>query len=269
MTSLHGRYLGRIGPHIWFGAWVLMCRSRDVQVRVAVTAQGTDTELTIEQMMLTLHGGVTAENGGDSRHTKHRGTSMSEESNIPILNHDLADDELAWMRAVYEDFSAACQSAGRHADALNPKEVLRAVLGKEQYRLPTPMDLTGPGPWRGKNRHGRFVAAVFLPRAELHQHARSRTDQFTMYVVGEADAFSIDGDLQPLLTPVTGGDHFHNPPGAPHAFLPRVGRNTPDNWEIAFIAITPRSLRDDTQRVSDDVRAAYKQVVGTEAPLGV
>ena len=132
------------------------------------------------------------------------------------------------------------------------------------------MDLSGPGPWRlGQNRHGRGVAAVFLPRVELHRHAKSRTDQFPMYVVGEADAFSIGEDAQPVLTPVTGGDHFHNAPDAPHAFLPKVGKPVPENWEIAFIAITPRNLREDTQAVSDDVRAAYKRVVGMDAPRGV
>jgi hypothetical protein len=132
------------------------------------------------------------------------------------------------------------------------------------------VDLSGPGPWRlGQNRHGRGVAAVFLPRVELHKHAKSRTDQFPMYVVGEADAFSIGADAQPVLTPVTGGDHFHNSPDAPHAFLPKVGKPIPESWEIAFIAITPRNLREDTQSVSDEVRAAYRRVVGTEAPLGV
>jgi hypothetical protein len=113
------------------------------------------------------------------------------------------------------------------------------------------------------------VAAVFLPHVELHTHARSRTDQFTMYVVGEADGFSIGSDGEPVLTPVTGGGHFHNSPGAPHAFVPKVGKPVPENWEIAFIAITPRNLREDTQRVSDEVRGAYLQAVGTEAPLRV
>jgi hypothetical protein len=68
---------------------------------------------------------------------------------------------------------------------------------------------------------------------------------------------------------VAGGDHFHNSPDAPHAFLPKVGKPTPENWEIAFIAITPRNLKEDTQAVPDEVRAAYKRVVGTEAPLQV
>ena len=58
-------------------------------------------------------------------------------------------------------------------------------------------------------------------------------------------------------------------PDAPHAFVPKVGKPVPADWEIAFIAITPRNLREDTQSVSDDVRAAYKRVVGMDAPEGV
>jgi hypothetical protein len=195
---------------------------------------------------------------------------MSEDPNIPLLDHELADDELAWMKAVYADFTKSRASfAGREKD-FNPKDALRDILSREQYRLAPNVDLSGPGPWRlGQNRHGRGLAAVFLPRVELHRHAKSRTDQFPMYVVGEADAFSIGENAQPVLTPVTGGDHFHNSPNAPHAFLPKVGKSIPDNWEIAFIAITPRNLREDTQSVSDDVRAAYKRVVGMDAPLGV
>jgi hypothetical protein len=195
---------------------------------------------------------------------------MSDESSIPLLDHELADDELAWMQAVYADFGEIRASFSGREKEFNPKDALRQVLARDEYRLAAEVNLTGPGPWRlGQNRHGRGVAAVFLPRVELHKHARSRTDQFPMYVVGEADAFSIGEDAQPVLTPVTGGDHFHNSPNAPHAFLPKVGKSIPDNWEIAFIAITPRNLREDTQSVSDDVRAAYKRVVGMDAPLGV
>jgi hypothetical protein len=87
--------------------------------------------------------------------------------------------------------------------------------------------------------------------------------------VGEAEGFSIDAHGKPVLEPVVGGSHFHNAPGAPHAFVPKVGVPKPDNWEIAFIAITPRNLKEDTHRVSDEVRALYKQVVGQDAPLGV
>ena len=146
---------------------------------------------------------------------------------------------------------------------------LREVLGWERHRLSPDANLSGPGPWRlGQNRHGRGVAAVFLPRVELHRHARSRTDQFPMYVVGEADAFSVGEDAQPILTPVTGGDHFHNPPNAPHAFVPKVGKPIPADWEIAFIAITPRNLREDTQSVSDEVRAAYQSCCGDGSAAG-
>jgi hypothetical protein len=195
---------------------------------------------------------------------------MSEQPSIKLLDHELAEDELAWMRAVYQDFNEIRASFSGREKEFNPKAALRKVLGRDGHRLSAEADLSGPGPWRlGQNRHGRGVAAVFLPRVELHKHANSRTDQFPIYVVGEADAFSIGEDARPVLTPVTGGDHFHNAPGAPHAFLPKVGKPIPDNWEIAFIAITPRNLREDTQAVSDEVRAAYKNVVGTEAPQGV
>jgi hypothetical protein len=195
---------------------------------------------------------------------------MSDEANIPLLDHELAEDELAWMKGVYGEFDKLRTSFSGRDNTFDPKDALREVLSREEYRLASQADLSGPGPWRlGQNRHGRGVAAVFLPRVELHKHAKSRTDQFAMYVVGEADAFSIGEDSEPVLTPVTGGGHFHNSPGAPHAFLPKVGKPIPTDWEIAFIAITPRNLREDTQRVSDEVRAAYKRVVGIDAPLGV
>jgi hypothetical protein len=195
---------------------------------------------------------------------------MPEDLSLKLLDHELAADELAWMQAVYEDFGKTRASFSGRENEFNPKEALREILGREAHRLPTPMDLSGPGPWRnGRNRHDRGVTAVFLPKVELHRHARSRTDQFPIYVVGDADGFSVGEDAQPVLTPVTGGDHFHNPPNAPHAFLPKVGKPIPENWEIAFIAITPRNLKDDTQSVSDEVRAAYKRVVGMDAPLGV
>ena len=90
-----------------------------------------------------------------------------------------------------------------------------------------------------------------------------------MYVMGEAEGFSFDENGKPVLTPVVGGGHFHNAPGAPHAFVPKVGQPIPANWEIAFIAITPRNIQEDTQRVSDEVRTAYQRVVGREAPLRI
>ena len=195
---------------------------------------------------------------------------MPDAPEIPLLDHELADDEIAWMRDVYTEFNNLRASYANRDAAPDPKQALRDVLGRDQYKLSAQADLSGPGPWRlGQNKHGRGVAAVFLPRVELHRHPRSRTDQFAMYVVGEADGFSLDAGGQPVLTPVTGGAHFHNPPGAPHAFVPKVGKPVPDNWEIAFIAITPRNLREDTYAVSDDVKAAYQRAVGREAPHGV
>ena len=189
---------------------------------------------------------------------------MAEESNIPLLDHELAEDELRWVKGVYEDFAAA---RVEHMGAFNPREALREVLARPEHRLPTPIDLSGDGIWRnGKNRHGRLVACVFLKTVELHKHARSRTDQFAMYVNGEAEAYSEGERSLPVLTPVIGGGHFHNAPGAPHAFLPKVGVPPGKDWEIAFIAITPRSLKDDTQAVSETTKAAYQQVTGYEAP---
>jgi hypothetical protein len=195
---------------------------------------------------------------------------VSDATAIPLLDHQLAEDEFAWMDAVYADFDKLRAAfAGREAD-FDPKQALREVLSRDAYRLSPQVDLSGSGPWRlGQNKHGRGVAAVFLPRVELHRHPRSRTDQFAMYVVGEADAFSLDAGGQPVLTPVKGGGHFHNPPGAPHAFVPKVGKPVPDNWEIAFIAITPRNLREDTYAVPDDVKVAYQRAVGRDAPHGV
>ena len=146
---------------------------------------------------------------------------MPDGAALPVLDHELADDELQWMKSVYADFSKARAAAGPE---FNPKEALRAILARAEYRLSAAPDLTGPGPWRlGQNRHGRGVAAVFLPKVELHTHIASRTDQFPMYVMGEAEGFSIDENGKPVLVPVVGGSHFHNAPGAPHAFVPKVG----------------------------------------------
>jgi hypothetical protein len=195
---------------------------------------------------------------------------MADVSSLPLIDHELSDAELQWVGGVYNDFSAARAEFSGREGAFNPKEALREILGKKEHRLPTPIDLAGDGIWRnGRNSDGRLVACVFLQTVELHKHAKSRTDQFPMYVIGEADAFSVAEDSQPVLTPVTGGSHFHNSPDAPHAFLPKVGNLINDDWEIAFIAITPRNLREDTQPVSDEIRAAYKQVAGLEAPVGV
>jgi hypothetical protein len=131
--------------------------------------------------------------------------SMPDGAALPVLDHELADDELQWMKSVYADFSKARAAAGPE---FNPKEALRAILARAEYRLSAAPDLSGPGPWRlGQNRHGRGVAAVFLPKVELHTHIASRTDQFPMYVVGEAEGFSLDENGKPVLEPVVGGSH--------------------------------------------------------------
>lgn len=49
----------------------------------------------------------------------------------------------------------------------------------------------------------------------------------------------------------------------------KPGVPRPDNWEIAFVAITPHNLKDDTPRVSDDVCALYRQVAGQDVRLGI
>jgi hypothetical protein len=191
---------------------------------------------------------------------------MPDGSTLPLFDHELSADELHWVRGVYEDFDIARVEFSGPKSEFNPKEALREVLGRGEHTLATPMELSGDGVWRGgRNSEGRLVACVFLKTVELHKHAKSRTDQFPMYVTGEADAFSLV-NRQPVLTQVTGGDHFHNSPDAPHAFLPRVGKPAGKDWEIAFIAITPRNLKDDTQEVSEETRAAYRQVTGVEAP---
>jgi hypothetical protein len=195
---------------------------------------------------------------------------MAEAPNIPLLDHELAEDEMKWVAGIYEDFTAAQAEFAKQDKPFNAKETLREVLGRNENQLQSPMDLSGDGPWRnGRNNHGRLVACVFLQKIELHRHAKSRTDQFPMYVIGEADAFSIEDNAKPALKPALPGDHFHNSPDAPHAFLPRIGRPVPKDWEIAFVAITPRNLREDTQAVSEATRSAYKQVVGSDAPVGV
>jgi len=195
---------------------------------------------------------------------------MTEASSIPLLDHELADDELAWVKGVYADFAAARAGFAGREQEFNPKEALREVLGRKEYALPTPMDLSGDGPWRGgRNRHNRLVSGVFLKKVELHRHARSRTDQFPMYVVGEADGFSVGANNQPILAPINGGDHCHNSPDAPHAFVPKVGAPIGNDWEIVFIAVTPRNLKEDTQKVTDATRDLYQRATGYEAPIGL
>jgi hypothetical protein len=81
---------------------------------------------------------------------------MPEDSSIPLKDHELADDELAWMKAVYADFGKIRASFSGREKEFNPKDALREVLGSERHRLAPEVDLSGPGPWRlGQNRHGR------------------------------------------------------------------------------------------------------------------
>ena len=93
---------------------------------------------------------------------------MSDLLSIPLLDHELAEDELAWMNSVNEDFEAVRASFSGREKEFNPKEALREVLGREAHILPTPMNLSGPGPWpNGRNRQGRLVAAVFFAESRV------------------------------------------------------------------------------------------------------
>ncbi len=65
---------------------------------------------------------------------------MSGNAAKPILDYVLSADELAWVQAVYEDFVALRAASARQAQALGPKEALRAVLAKSPTRI---LNLTG------------------------------------------------------------------------------------------------------------------------------
>jgi len=69
---------------------------------------------------------------------------------------------------------------------------------------------------------------------------------------------------------LTGGGDV-DPDRYGHAPSPEIGGVDPDrdDWEIAFIAITPRNLMEDTHSVSDETMAVYRRAVGVEAPAGV
>jgi hypothetical protein len=69
---------------------------------------------------------------------------MPDGAALPVLDHELADDELQWMKSVYADFQKARAAAGPD---FNPKEALRAILARADYRLSADApDLSGPGP---------------------------------------------------------------------------------------------------------------------------
>src|SRR5258708_2819426 len=83
----------------------------------------------------------------DKDHGTTKEISMTDEANIPLLDHELADDELTWMHGVYADFGKLRAGfAGRETE-FDPKQALRDVLGQEKYRLAAQADLSGPGPW--------------------------------------------------------------------------------------------------------------------------
>ena len=84
---------------------------------------------------------------------------MSEEAGIKQLDHELAEDELAWMQAVYEDFGKIRAAFSGRDAAFDPKKALREVLGREQHRLAAGVDLSGPGP----GGSAKTVTAAALP----------------------------------------------------------------------------------------------------------
>ena len=56
---------------------------------------------------------------------------MPEESTIKLLDHELAEDELAWMKAVYQDFGKIRASfAGRETDSTRSKRCAKSSPGK-------------------------------------------------------------------------------------------------------------------------------------------
>ena len=69
---------------------------------------------------------------------------MPDGSTLPVLDHHLADDELAWVNGVYRDFAAARAAFTGPAEAFNPKETLRAVLGRPFRHGPSPDKSIGP-----------------------------------------------------------------------------------------------------------------------------
>ena len=183
---------------------------------------------------------------------------MPDGAALPVLDHELADDELHWMRSVSADFSKARAAAGPE---FNPKEALRAILARTEFRL-SAAPASGPELARPRRRGG-------IPAKSRASHTHRQPHRSVPDVChGRRGRLFHRRKRQAGVAPVVGGSHFHNAPGPPHAFVPKVGIPKPDNWEIAFIAITPRNLKEDTHRVSDEVRGLYKQVFGQDAPLG-
>ena len=85
---------------------------------------------------------------------------MSQDTSIPLLDHELAEDELAWMKAVYENFGEIRASFVGRENEFNPKEALRAVLGREEFKFISQVELSGPG----RGGWARTAMAAGLPR---------------------------------------------------------------------------------------------------------
>lgn len=49
---------------------------------------------------------------------------MSDLLSLPLLDHELEKDELAWMNSVYQDFEAVRASFSGREREFNPKEAL-------------------------------------------------------------------------------------------------------------------------------------------------
>ncbi|MFN8701585.1 MAG: LysR substrate-binding domain-containing protein, partial [Rhodospirillales bacterium] len=86
---------------------------------------------------------------------------------LPVLDHELADDELQWMKSVYADFSQARAAAGPE---FNPKEALRAIVARPEYRLSSDApDLTG-------RKVARVANAVYAAQSYLARTGRCESD---------------------------------------------------------------------------------------------
>ena len=196
---------------------------------------------------------------------------MSAAASIPLRDYNLTAGELTWAMGVFTAVRAKIKEYTEvHGGGPALLEVVRDVLGRPEHTLPTPMDLTGSGPFRGGvNDQGRYVAFVVQRGVELHTHNSSRSDQIPLYAMGETVATVYEpGKEDPILVPIQGGDHFHNAPGQPHSFAPVDPSIIGQKWEIGFLAITGRSLAEDTQKPSDAARAGFRKLMGYEAPRG-
>ena len=70
---------------------------------------------------------------------------MSDLLSLPLLDHELEEDERAWMKSVYQDFEAVRASFSGRESEFNPKEALREVLSREAHMSADAHELDGPG----------------------------------------------------------------------------------------------------------------------------